>query len=143
MKLKRLGVGFLVCLLLMTGGMVSFAEEMVVETNGVIVPYYTYVSSVGAGLSIERDGYATCSGSIVVYGNRNGELTITLQRSTNGKTWTNVKSWTDSFYGDYHIMEEGYYVTSGYTYRVMTTGKVKSGSTTLETVTAYSPTDSY
>lgn len=143
MKLKRLGVAFLVCLLLMTGGMVSFAEELMVERDGGIVPYYTYVSSVGAGLGIQSDGYAYPSGHISLYSVRNIELTITLQRSTNGKTWTNVKSWTDSVYDNYHSMEEGYYVNSGYTYRTMTTGKVKSGSTTLETVTAYSPLKSY
>lgn len=143
MKLKRLGVVFLICLLLMTGGIVSFAGDESIEVNGIIVPYYTYVSSVGAGLDIESDGYAYCESVINIYSMRDIELTITLQRSTNGKTWTNVKSWTDYVYDNYHFMQKGYYVNSGYTYRVMATGKVKSGSTTLETVTAYSPTYSY
>ncbi|HWP97362.1 MAG TPA: hypothetical protein VN426_10995 [Syntrophomonadaceae bacterium] len=104
---------------------------------------YTYISAMGSGLSIEG-GYATCLGYVTLLENYDSSITITLQRSTNGSSWSNVKAWSGSFSGSgAHSIEKGYYVYSGYIYRVMTSVKIKSGSTVIETATCYSPQKSY
>ena len=63
-----------------------------------IVPFYDYVSLVGASISMESLGKAVASGFVYYSGNYNSTLTIELQRS-NGSGWTAVKSWSKSFSG--------------------------------------------
>jgi len=104
---------------------------------------YVYLSAIGSGLSINTSGYATCSGYLILLEDYNFSLTLTLQRS-NGSGWSDVKSWSQSFTGmGSHSMQKGYYVYSGYSYRVLTTAKVINGSTVIETASVSSPIEQY
>lgn len=139
MKGKKIAVATL--LVMLTTGTPVYAETnaSISARTGQITPYYAYLSRIGAGLSIEGNGYAICSGDIVLFKNYDSEITLTLQRSKNGVSWSNVTSWSKSFSGiGSHSLEKGYYVSPGYTYRILNTSKIKSGSTILETATCYS-----
>ena len=104
---------------------------------------YVYLSAIGSGLSINTSGYATCSGYLILLEDYNSSLTLTLQRS-NGSGWSDVTSWSQSFTGmGSHSMQKGYYVSSGYSYRVLTTAKVINGSTVIETASVSSPIQQY
>jgi len=104
---------------------------------------YVYLSAIGSGLSINPSGYATCSGYLILLKDYNSSLTLTLQRS-NGSGWSDFKSWSQSFTGKgSHSMQKGYYVYSGYNYRVLTTAKVINGSTVIETASVASPIEQY
>jgi len=104
---------------------------------------YVYLSAIGSGLSINTSGYATCSGYLILLEDYNSSLTLTLQRS-NGSGWSDVTSWSQSFTSmGSHSMQKGYYVSSGYSYRVLTTAKVINGSTVIETASVSSPIQQY
>lgn len=133
------------CFLLLITGIpfYSVAKASIWNLERVIVPNYTYFSGVGASISIEK-GYANCTGNHMLFTSYGSSISITLQRSKDGISWTNVKSWSQDFSGiGSHSIEDGYYVNSGYKYRVMNVSKVKNGSTVLETATAYSSVISY
>lgn len=120
----------------------AFADETAASTQ-IITPNYTYLTTVGASLSIQN-GYATCEGNLSIFRDYDTSITITLQRSSDGVNWSNVTSWSNSFTGrGAHSIERGYYVLSGYKYRVLNTSKVYSGSSVIETATSYSPEKTY
>jgi hypothetical protein len=137
----------LILLLMLTVSVPVCADSQVfaetVQLNGQLSPNYTYLSAVGSTLSIEN-GYATCSGFMNLFRDYNSTITITLQSSANGSSWSNVTSWSQSFSGTGLLsIEKGYYVSSGYTYRVLNTAQVKNGTSILETATCYSPEEQY
>ncbi len=141
--MKKMGFISVVMVLLIS---LSFGTPVLasVAPQGTIVPCYSYISTIGSGLSINSGGYSTCSGFINIYVNYSSTITITLQRSSNGSSWTNIKSWSQSFSTTgLNSIEKGYYVESGYFYRVLTTAQVKNGNTVLETATCYSAVKSY
>lgn len=113
-------------------------------TEGIVAPQYEYISIIGSSLSISGNGYATCGGDILLVHDYDSVITITLQRSSDGNSWSNVRSWSESFSGSgFHVLEEGQYVVSGYIYRVVTTAIIKNKNTILETATCNSPEEHY
>ncbi|MEO3946381.1 hypothetical protein [Gorillibacterium sp. CAU 1737] len=111
--------------------------------NGKVSPCYQYVSIVGASLLVGSGGQTYASGDVYVSGAYDSQMTIELQRSS-GKGWSAVKSWSKDFTGKgSHSFEKETYVSSGYTYRVVTTVAVKSGGRVIETVTATSSETKY
>lgn len=132
-------------LLVLTSGTVIQARgnDSAMDQSYSITPFYKYISVVGASINISNTGKAASSGYVYYVGNYDSTLTIELQR-LNGTSWSTVKSWSKSFSGeDLHSMEEVYYVTSGYTYRVKATATVKNGTTVLETATSTSSEVAY
>lgn len=148
MKVKKVICILSAIMLVLVGGVSAHADnnykvDAVQAPSYVVTPNYVYLSTVGSTLSIES-GYATCSGFINIFKNYDTDITITLQQSSNGISWSNIKSWSQSFTGiGVHSIEKGYYVNSGYTYRVLTTAQVKNGTSILETATCYSPEKIY
>ena len=64
------------------------------------------------------------------------EITLALQKSTNGRTWSNVASWTGS---GSEKLTKSRFVTSGYDYRCKLTVKVyNSSGNYVTTYTQYS-----
>ncbi|MCM1524841.1 MAG: hypothetical protein NC120_10330 [Ruminococcus sp.] len=57
---------------------------------------WTYISAVGAGFS-EKDGYGKCTGSYELYSARKAEITLTLMKSKDGKSWSAVESWSATY----------------------------------------------
>lgn len=99
--------------------------------NTIITPFYTHITILSAGLSIDSSGLATCSGLVFpTYVNTKVELMVTLEEYKNSR-WGSVYSW--SAYGDgtnTTAVSGNRYVTSG-RYRVVVVAKIYSLSGTL------------
>lgn len=78
---------------------------------------WTYISTVAASFAIDGS-YGRCIGSYELYSNRKSEITVTLMKSKDGKSWSAVEYWTATNY-DYspsslsktstNELEHGYY----------------------------------
>lgn len=139
--LKKKSISMLLAILMvLTSGTViqAHGNDSANDQSYVVTPFYKYISIVGASISISNTGRAVSSGYVHYIGDYDSTLKIELQRLS-GTSWSTVKSWSKSFSGeDLHSLEEVYYVTSGHTYRVMTTATVKNGTAVLETATSTS-----
>lgn len=145
MTKRRSAAILLAFLLVLTSGSIVQARgnDSTRATSIVVTPFYDYITALGANLSIGSLGKAVSTGFVYYPGDYDSTLTIELQRS-NGTGWTTVKSWSESFSGwGHHSLEEEYYVTSGYTYKVVTTATVKEGSIVLETASSTSSEVTY
>jgi len=112
--------------------------------TGEIIPHFTYISLLNAGLNINSSGKATCIGHASAYdSSHTTRLTVELQKYT-GNGWSTFKSWSTSSTGQSIAgLEEDYYVVHG-TYRVCSTAKVYNASgNLLENKSAYSDTVTY
>lgn len=118
------------------------ADDNGLSTKSVILPQFTFIWSMSAGLNIDSTGKATCSGSVVPASDTyTAYLTVSLQKSTSSG-WSTIKSWTGSGYSGL-IVEGYYYVTSG-TYRVCSTAQIYSSTgALLETESFYSAVKTY
>lgn len=90
-----------------------------------VQPRYAKLNTVSSELiSISLAGRATCSGYATIWdSNCNLTLYVELQQSSDGVTWSAVKSWNTT--GNRSAAIEGYwYVSSGYQYQVVTTAMV-------------------
>ena len=85
-----------------------------------VQPRYEKMDGLAANLiGVSWLGKVTCVGLVTLWDTTcTASLTVELQRSPNGtSSWDTIKSWNQS--GDYDIIiEEDWYVTSGYYYRV-------------------------
>ena len=92
-------------------------------------------------LTISSNGNASCLGDVSMKAGYDSEITLALQKSTNGRTWSNVASWTGS---GSEKLTKSRFVTSGYDYRCKLTVKVyNSSGNYVTTYTQYSDTISY
>ncbi len=106
---------------------------------------WTYISWVGAGFSID-DNYGKCTGSYELYSDMKSEITISLMKSKDGKSWSTVESWSTTNY-DYSPsslnktstkeLEHGYY------YRTHTQVQVYSNNKVVETGNSFSDSKYY
>lgn len=104
---------------------------------GDVTPRYTGTSAIATDLSVSSTGKASCMASIVLYSGYTATLTMKLQQY-NGSYWT---TWSTS---DSKSLSKSYYVSSGYSYRVVTSAKVyNSSGTYVETPSVTSATKSY
>ena len=107
-------------------------------------PRYSTIDSFFVDLTITSSGRASLYSSIDT---ENSSYTISLemvfQRSTNGRTWTNIQTWSASQIG--HIsLDKIYYVSLGYDYRIHVTATVTNSSgRVVETATRDSSIVSY
>lgn len=98
-----------VCTFMTVLSVSAAAEEVTVQ------PRYTAVINMQAGLDFNWLGGAKCTGRVNFENGYTGNLTATLQRSTNQVLWEDVKTWTASGSETVEISKT-YYVTSGYYY---------------------------
>ena len=87
--------------------------------QGVIEPRYTGLSQLWASLSIDSNGTASCLGKAIIRSGYTGDLTVVLQKSTNGEDWTEVETWDLSGTGSL-LLSESISVSRGYQYQVVT-----------------------
>ena len=53
------------------------------KDQGVVIPLFTYISSLDAGLTINSSGKTTCIGNVILSNNSHStNLTVQLQKST-------------------------------------------------------------
>lgn len=93
---------------------------------GTIEPCYVGVNSSSCNLSISS-GTATCRGAVTLKSGYTASLTLKLQRSKDGSSWTTLKTWTATGTS----INKSYYVSSGYKYRATFNVKVYNSSGTL------------
>lgn len=117
-----LAIMALVCLLLTSFTVTAAAA---VSNSSEISPLYTGISRLTAGLDINDDGCAECSGATRTLSGYSVELTVKLQRD--GIT---IKTWDNSGTGSLSVNED-YYVTPGHDYQVIVTATVKNSSGTI------------
>lgn len=135
-KLFRSSVCLLAMLMLLSN--IAFAAM-----PPMVEPLYDNADRVSASINISSTGCATCAGTIVLHGGVKADVTLTLQKSTNGTSWSSVKPWTTS--GSYSLsINEDYYVMSGYYYRTKLVAKIyDSNNNLLETIQENSPSRYY
>lgn len=91
-------------------------------------PRYKNISHITSYIEI-TDGVAEFSGSYSAYEDRSAVLTLTLQKSKNQATWSDVQSWSKSYSGSgYHGFGESKSVESGYYYRCKTNVSINGES---------------
>lgn len=91
---------------------------------------YAHIDEVAAGITMSRLGKATCIGDVeLTYSTDTAHLYTTLERYVGG-TWTAVTTWSDT--GSIYVaIDEDYYVTSGYYYRVYTQAYIYDSNNTF------------
>lgn len=130
--LTRRAAGLLLALLLVS----SFASaSQHTNTTQTVQPRYTVIRSFLVNLQISESGYAQgYSNVLILNSGYTIEFDMELQRSSDGRSWNYVKSWT----GSGPSIDKGWFVSSGYSYRVYTTASVYDASGNL-VETASSP----
>lgn len=115
------------------------------EVTAQMDPRFTHISRISSGLSISTSGRASCTGSYTIYKtfDLDSRMTITLQRDDNG--WKDVQTWSEDFTGSgFKILDKGYYVSSGYRYRLVTVMQIfDDNGNVLETASCDSPIKEY
>lgn len=123
---------------------IPIAIGMNIPSQGVnaldtVQPYYVGVTKTTCALDIVS-GKAVCEAIVILRSNYSVSLTLKLQQSTNGTSWTTLKTWTTNA----SQIQKSYYVSSGYYYR--TTLNVKaynSKGTLVDNFTVASKAKSY
>lgn len=144
-KSKKIVLALLVAILMcgMPEISVSAAEPDNQEDEYGISPCYSYIYSVGSGLTISN-GDAICVTTIKGVNGVATKITVTqtLQKKS-GSSWVDVWSWTNTVY-DYSYLYKNYHypLTKGTTYRVKSYVKVYSGSN-YESIYSYSDSVTY
>lgn len=119
------------------------ANEPSVETL-LISPRFDYLSQITCGLTISGWGRANCEGSFTTHDQYDSRMTLLLQQFKNG-SWEDVKSWSEDYTGSgVNAFSKGYYVDSGYRYRVTNTVEILNGNgDVIETEVCNSPIKEY
>ena len=102
------------------------APTYAVDNTSIIEPYYTGAINERRTLSISS-GKATCKGYLTLRSGYTASLTLKLQQSNNGSSWTTLKTWTATG----RIISKSYYVSSEYKYRATFNIKVYNSEGTL------------
>ena len=142
--LKKVASCLLVALLLavMQGGFLQPAHAEGV----VIVPYYTYLSLIGADL-YPQGSRAACSGfATASTSNTKTKVAVSPQRRVSGgSTWSSITTWTDTANGQSLAYAEGAItMQTGYDYRVKVVGTITDAyGNVIEQITKYTSVTSY
>lgn len=107
-------------------------------------PRFTYINSIASGLSVNSLGRASCSGTFDPYDAVDSTITMTLQQEKDG-AWVDIKTWSeDSTGSSVRVIDKGYYVEKGYSYRVITIVQIwDTDGAQLEKVACDSPISEY
>lgn len=119
----------------------AFAEL----TPPIVSPYYNYTSVISADLTISG-GKAECAGTIKPDSGYTASIRVVLYRSSDGKSWTEMDSWSNSSgsSGAAVSASGSKSLSSGYKYKVTAFGTVKNSSgTTVESPTKSTSIKSY
>lgn len=108
-----------------------------------IDPRFDHMSRISSSLDIDSLGRASCVGSFTTYDEYDSTITITLQQFKNNR-WTDIKEWSGDFTGTgVKYLSKGYYVESGYRYRLVTVVQIWDGATEIEKESCDSPVYDY
>ena len=126
---------------LLGGTLPAQAVERLPNEPVMVQPREIGIAKMDCRLEISSNGNASCLGDVSMKAGYDSEITLALQKSTNGRNWSNVASWTGS---GSDTLTKSRFVTSGYDYRCKLTVKVyNSAGKYVTTYTQYSDTISY
>ena len=114
------------------------ASDGNVNYDDLVMPCYTYLDSISAGISEAALGFVTCTSNFISFDNGlTFVLTCTLQRTDGSHAWETYKTKTETFSGmGSHTIEKKWFAPANYAYRVYTTLTIKnSAGTVVETAT--------
>lgn len=128
--MKQFNVKSILCILVILCVLVSTASATVSDEEQ-IQPYFIRIASLSTSFSVSSAGYADCYGEVEMHNTTDtAELTMELQRSSDKSNWETIKDWTNS--GKCTVeLDKGWYVASGYYYRIHITADVYSSSGSL------------
>jgi len=116
----------------------SFAQEgdQVIKNSdsNLMQPYWTEISLFSNTFSISDSGLATVESLLYAFDVDEIRISAQLQQLKNG-SWTTIKSWTSSSTDVYCTLAEVWYVMSGYSYRMVSTGTVYENNSQVEQTT--------
>ena len=140
-------ISLILCLVLIVSALSISAFAADPEENYLepIIPEYTRVTMIAAGLTISSDGEALCSGTVEpTYSTDTVTLIVRLQYWS-GTEWVNYCTWETTDSGHYYVqLIETETVPAGYSYRVRISAHCAPASgTPSETVYANSYVKSY
>lgn len=113
-----------------------------VNVQGIIQPNWTYIETYLNYFDISSTGKATVE--VILEAHNTDELKIqaNLQQYKNGR-WTTIKNWSKTSEDIYCVMEEAWYVVSGYSYRLVSTGTAYKNGVKVEQTTYTSEEHEY
>ncbi len=114
----------------------AYASDGETNYDDLVMPCYTYISSISAGISEGLLGFAVCFSDCSSFqADKTFVLTCTLQRTDGSHAWESYKTTTETFSGKGSFtIEKKWFTPINYTYRVLTTLSVKnSAGTVVET----------
>lgn len=124
-----------------TATVVTTADQTIL-----VLPRFKYITRISSSLSISNSGYANCTGGFTLYDEYPGNITITLQQFSDGR-WTDIKEWSEDYTATdtgAHLFNKGYYVDSGYRYRLVTVVTITDADgTVIENEFCDSPVSEY
>lgn len=128
--MKRVKFSGILCVLVVLCMLVSMASAAV-PAEDPIQPCFIRITRLSTDFSISASGYADCYGRVQLDElTDSAELTVELQRSSNKSSWETIKDWSAS--GKCAVeLNKGWYVVSGYYYRIHITAKVYTSSGSL------------
>lgn len=119
------------------------AIETEIISSSEVMPRYTYLSTVSAGIAKKALGFVLCEATYCcMHSGYTFILTCTLQRTDGTTGWINYKTESATYTSvGTKVLEKTWFAPAGYAYRTFTTIQIKSNSTgkIVESVTADSP----
>lgn len=117
---------------------------VVMSGNYWITPYYDNVAAIASGISINSSNKAECTGSYSMYSGHKSVITVSLMKSTDGKSnWSEVESWSTTYRAPGTLsftQTSSSALIEGYYYRAYVQVQVyNSRDEVMETVTSLSP----
>ncbi|MBR3868469.1 MAG: hypothetical protein IKM66_04070 [Clostridia bacterium] len=109
----------------------AYASEGELSYDNSVMPRYTYIDSVSAGISEAALGFVNCLSDCVSFqADKTFVLTCILQRCTASSSWENYKTATETFsgMGSFTIAKTWFAPATYDAYRVKTTVIVKNSS---------------
>lgn len=117
----------------------SYASDGNMNYDDLVMPCYTYIDSISAGISEAAFGFVNCTSDFISFNNDlTFVLTCTLQRCTESSAWESYKSASETYSGkgSYTIAKTWFAPATYDGYRVVTTLTIKnSAGIVVETAT--------
>lgn len=128
--MKRIKFNDILCVLVILCMLVSMASAAV-PTDNQIQPCFIRITRLSTSFTVSASGYADCYGRVELDNlTDSAELTVELQRSSDQSNWETIKDWSAS--GKCAVeLNKGWYVASGYYYRIHITADVYSTAGSL------------
>ena len=132
-----------ICSVSFTGAFAQSGNQVIDDSDyGIVQPYWTEISMFSNNFDISTSGLATVESLLYAYDVDEIKIVAKLQQYKNG-SWTTIKSWTETSDDIYCAIGETWYVASGYSYRLVSTGTVYENGSQVEQTSYTSPSYYY